>query len=214
MPAPVTPIPDRILDAADRLLSRYGYRKMTVEDLAREAGIGKGTVYLSFESKESVALACIDRMVERVLEHLRTIAAGPGTTTERVRAMLVERVLQRFDYARTHSTSLDELLAALRPRLLERRAGYFRAEAEVLAAVLAEGRRTGALLVPDPLDAAHALVLATNALLPYSLSVHELGRRAEIARNAGRIADLLLHGIAPRPDPGRRRSHASHRRNS
>ena len=56
------PAAHRILDAADRLLARYGYRKMTVGDLAREAGIGKGTVYLSFASKSEIALACIERM--------------------------------------------------------------------------------------------------------------------------------------------------------
>jgi AcrR family transcriptional regulator len=38
------PIRGRILDAAERLLERYGYRKMTVEELASEAGIGKGSV--------------------------------------------------------------------------------------------------------------------------------------------------------------------------
>lgn len=41
----------------------------------------------------------------------------------------------------------------------------------------------------------HSLVIATNALLPYSLSVHELGQRAEIAQRAGSIADLLLRGL-------------------
>ena len=194
-PANLTATADRILDAADRLLGRFGYRKMTIEDLAREAGIGKGTVYLSFESKESIALACIDRMIQRVLGRLRTLAAGPGTPSQRVRAMLIERVMLRLDYANTHSTSVEELVASLRTPLLERRAGYFRAEAEVLAAVITEGRRTASFLVPDPHEAAYALVLATNALLPYSLAVHELGRRAEIERQAGHIADLLLHGL-------------------
>jgi len=42
---------DAILDAAERLLARYGYRKMTMDDLASEAGIGKGTTYLHFPSK-------------------------------------------------------------------------------------------------------------------------------------------------------------------
>ena len=37
-----------ILDAADRLLARYGYK--TMEDLAQEVGIGKGTIYLHFRS--------------------------------------------------------------------------------------------------------------------------------------------------------------------
>ena len=33
-----------IIAAADRLLARYGYRRMTVDDIAREADIGKGTI--------------------------------------------------------------------------------------------------------------------------------------------------------------------------
>lgn len=189
---------DHILDAADRLIIRHGYRRMTVEDLAREAGIGKGTVYLSFESKESVALACIDRMVERLLERLRAIGSGNEAAADRVRRMLIERVIHRFDYACAHSASIDELLATLRPRLIERRAGYFRAEAAVIAVALAEARRDGTMDVEDPHEIAHSLVIATNALLPYSLSVHELGQRAEIARRVGSIADLLLRGLRTR----------------
>ncbi len=214
----VNPVPEtseRILDAADRLLGRFGYRKTTVEDLAREAGIGKGTVYLSFESKESIALACIDRMVDRLLGRLRAIAVTPESPARRVRAMLIERVMHRFDYAAQHSTSVEELVASLRPRLLERRAGYFRAEAELLAAVITEGRRTASFLVSDPHEAAYALVLATNALLPYSLAVHELGRRADIERRAGHIAELLLHGLEGGvTGTARRRPHARERTSS
>src|SRR5436309_10386587 len=99
---PGAPAADRILDAADRLLARVGYRKMTVEDLAREAGMGKGTVYLSFPSKTDIALACIDRMAERLLARLDAIAAAPGPAEPRLRAMLLERVMHRFDYARPH----------------------------------------------------------------------------------------------------------------
>jgi AcrR family transcriptional regulator len=199
-----SPSAERILDAADRLLARYGYRKMTVDDLAREAGIGKGTVYLSFDSKSDVALACIDRMVARLLDRLQAIASGPGTPEQKLRRMLVERVMHRFDYARPHSASVDELLASIRPRLLERRDGYFRAEARALAAVMDAGRHSGQLAVADTAAAARALVTATNALLPYSLSVEELGQRSEIARRAETIAHLLLHGIVDGPKPARR----------
>ena len=183
---------DRILDAADRLLGRYGYRKMTIDDLAREAGIGKGTVYLSFASKADVALACIDRMAARIRARLEAIAGEPAPVADRVRRMLVARVLDRFDYARGHSHSLDDLLAALRPQLLTRRARHFRAETAVLAGVLGEAR------VADATGVAAAMIHAGNALLPYSLGARELGRRAEIARQADRIARLVLFGALPR----------------
>ena len=64
-------IRDVILDAAERLLARYGYQKMTMDDLAREAGIGKGTTYLHFPSKQEVVLCSIDRIVDRLLKQLR-----------------------------------------------------------------------------------------------------------------------------------------------
>lgn len=190
-----SPAAQRILDAADRLLGKYGYRKMTVESLAKEAGIGKGTVYLSFESKADVALACIDRMAARVLSRLEAIGSGAAAPEQRLREMLLERIVHRFDYARLHSSSIDDLLASLRPQLLEHRNEFFRAEADALTKVLAEGRDRGAFEVANPADAAAAMVTATNALLPYSLSVEELGLRDEIVRRAHEIIHLLLRGI-------------------
>ena len=202
-------LPTRVLDAADRLLARYGYRKMTVDDIAAEAGIGKGSVYLAFASKEEVALSCIDRMVDGLLAELRSIAAGSRPHLECLREMLVLRVMCRVDYARTHAASMDAMLAAVRPAFLARRARHFAAEAEVIAALLTEARRAGHARPLETRSAAVALVTATNALLPYSLSVAELGRRSEIERRTRALADLLVCGIgtstpSPKPVPTRR----------
>lgn len=43
----------RILQATARLLMRYGYDKMTMSDIATEAGISKGAIYLHYTSKEA-----------------------------------------------------------------------------------------------------------------------------------------------------------------
>ncbi len=107
-------IRDVILDAADRLLARYGYKKMTVEDLAQEVGIGKGTIYLHFPSKEEVVLSHVDRIVERLKVRLLAIAREESPPAERLRLMLVERVLFRFDSVQHYTESLSDLLAALR----------------------------------------------------------------------------------------------------
>src|SRR5918995_170813 len=170
-------IKDAILDATDRLLARYGYRKMTVEDIAVEAGIGKGTIYLHFSSKEEVVLSHIDRIVERLKERLREIAGSNATAAERLRLMLITRVLFRFDSVQHYTQSLNDLLAALRPGLLARRAQYFEAEAKIFAEVLLAGRESGELCFDDEHITALALLQATNGLLPYSLSATELGKR-------------------------------------
>src|SRR5438876_2767563 len=113
-------ISDLILDAAHRLLARYGYKKMTMDDVAKEVGIGKGTIYLHFKSKEEIALARVDRIVDRLNERLRGIAHSNGSAVARLRRMLLERVLFRFDSVQHYTESLSDVLAAIRPALLVR----------------------------------------------------------------------------------------------
>ena len=192
-------IEDVILDAADRLLARYGYKKMTMEDLAQEVGIGKGTIYLHFRSKEEMVLSHIDRLIARLNERLLLIARGDGGPAERLKQMLLTRVLFRFDGVQHYTESLSDLLAAIRPALLVRRERHFEAEAQIFAEVIREGQRDGTFAPSaNTAAAARSLLLATNALLPYSLSPVELGKRRDVERAASQIADLMLHGLLSR----------------
>jgi AcrR family transcriptional regulator len=191
-------IRDEILDATDRLLARFGYKKMTIDDLAQEVGIGKGTVYLHFSSKEEIALSHIDRIIERMKVRLKEISSADVSPDERLREMLLTRVLFRFDSVQHYTQSLNDLLADLRPRLLARRRRYFEDEAQIFAEVLQEGDKIKIFSVPDALKTAEMLLLATNSLLPYSLNTKELGERSEIEERVRRLADLLLTGLLRR----------------
>ena len=193
-------IEDVILDAADRLLARYGYKKMTMDDLAQEVGIGKGTIYLHFRSKEELVLSHIDRLIHRLKEELRQIALSDSPPAERLKRMLLMRVLFRFDGVQHYTESLSDLLAAIRPALLARRERHFEEEASFFAEVLREGQRAGVFVSANAAATAHSLLLATNALLPYSLSTAELGKRRDVERAASQIADLLLYGLLRRAD--------------
>jgi hypothetical protein len=81
---------------------------------------------------------------------------------------------------------------------MTRRSRYFEAEAQLFAEVLIEGVRADAFARKDAKQSASTLLLATNALLPYSLSAHELGTREEVEYWASRIADMLLDGLRRR----------------
>jgi AcrR family transcriptional regulator len=191
-------IRDLILDAVDTLLARYGYNKMTMDDLAREVGIGKGTTYLHFRGKEDVVLAHIDRIAARLLERLEAIAEGPGSPEDKIREMLIARVLFRFDSVAHYSQNLNDLLASVRKNLMARRQNHFENEAGALAEVISQGRDLGIFECPDPRAAGRILVWSTNSLLPFSLTARELGEREELARRIGTIADLLLTGLVSR----------------
>jgi AcrR family transcriptional regulator len=192
---------EAILDATDRLLAWYGYKKMTIDDLAREVGIGKGSIYLHFTSKEEIALTHIDRIIDRLKKRLSIIAKDSTACDERIRHMLVERVIFRFDSVQHYTQNLNDMLARLRPKLLERRKKYFEEEAEIFARVLDEGQCKNDFAGGDAMETARTLLVATNSLLPYSLSTQELGKRADIEKKTLAIADVLLEGLKRRSDP-------------
>lgn len=81
----------RILSAAAQLFPHYGYDKTTVSDIAREAGVSKGAIYLHFDSKEALLSALIARETQSTsLEFLSRIQADPdgGTIAGVFRAVL------------------------------------------------------------------------------------------------------------------------------
>jgi AcrR family transcriptional regulator len=190
---------EAILDATDRILSTRGYKKMTIDDLAHEVGIGKGSVYLHFTSKEEIVLSHIDRIVERLKEKLHKTVAENDTPENRLKKMLTIRVLHRFDSVQHYTVSISDLLAAIRPRLLERRQKYFAEESQIFAGIIVEGQLNGVFREDgDALEIAETLMTATNSLLPLSLSTEELGERAEIEEKITRLSDLLLSGVLKR----------------
>jgi len=192
-------IRDLILDAVDIFLAKYGYKKMTMEDVARQVGIGKGTIYLHFPGKEELILAHIDRIADRLVARLLEIAASSDSSDRRLRKMLVLRVLFRFDSVVHYSQNLNDLLSSVRTALLARREAHFEKEAAVLEDVLREGARLGSLECADPRTISFVLIRGTNSLLPFNLSARELGRREEVEDQVGRIADLLIKGLLPCP---------------
>lgn len=51
----------RILDAATDHFARFGYRRASIGEIARDAGVGKGTLYLYFDSKQTLLVAAVSR---------------------------------------------------------------------------------------------------------------------------------------------------------
>ncbi|WP_019927379.1 TetR/AcrR family transcriptional regulator [Nocardia sp. BMG111209] len=76
-----------ILDAALLVFGRYGYRRTSMDDIAREVGIAKGTIYLSFPSKEEVFRALSRRLAQRRLADAEAARQQPGTLADTLAAM-------------------------------------------------------------------------------------------------------------------------------
>lgn len=82
--------PERILDAAEEVLRRYGPTKATVVDVARFLKVSHGTLYRHFPSKAALRDAVAERWLHRVSQPLAAIVGTSGTATERLHRWFVQ----------------------------------------------------------------------------------------------------------------------------
>ena len=94
---------DVILKEAATLASEQGWLSLRVEDVARRAGIAKGTIYLDFKDKDELVVAAMRRSMGEILEAMRSAAEG-ASDEEHLEASL--RVLGRLPIERPDLVSL------------------------------------------------------------------------------------------------------------
>ena len=180
-----------ILESAERLLRHYGYTKTTVADIAREAKVGVGTVYLEFPSKEAIVAALSESHHAEVLGSMRKAAQGRRRYADRLAAVLDSRItcFLRLADGGQHAT---ELVHCVCPSVQQAHRRFEAEEAGLLAALLAEGDREGELDVRDPPAVAAALLLAYRCFSPPWLFEQP---RDEVERMLPVLHDLVLMGL-------------------
>ena len=105
---------ERILDVTAELLLRHGYKRVTIDDVATGAGIGKGTIYLHWRTREALFWAVLQRESARLLEQiLARLADDPGLALPGLlmRAIFIE--VARRPLVRALLLSDSEVLGAL-----------------------------------------------------------------------------------------------------
>jgi TetR/AcrR family transcriptional regulator, fatty acid metabolism regulator protein len=184
-----------IRDAAMRVVGRKGLEKATVDDIAREAGVAKGTVYLYFKSRDEVIERTIGAAVDELLARLERAAegAGPGPFAEALERVLTAQFAyfdENRDFFRLYFAS-GEYSEERRLRQSRR----YRLHLDQLVALIKRGRRRGELKGLEPERTAIAIAGAARDLILRRLSEREPPPAAADARFLG---DLLFSGLVAR----------------
>jgi AcrR family transcriptional regulator len=99
-----------VLEAARRIFARLGYTATNVEDIAKEAGMAKGTVYLYFKSKEDVFVAVLARDLECVTNETIKDMSAAKTFADRLAVYLSLKVAylrHNQDFLRIYFAEFD-----------------------------------------------------------------------------------------------------------
>jgi AcrR family transcriptional regulator len=152
--------PDRILDAAEDVLRRFGPAKATVVDVAQALGVSHGSVYRHFPSKAALRDAVTERWLSRIVAPLATVAAEDGPAPERLRRWLDLLIAAKRSRARD-DPELFATYIALATEAREVVQAHVATLVGQIAQIIADGIARGEFATSDQVVAARAVFDAT-----------------------------------------------------
>lgn len=184
-----------IQEAVVRILSRGGAEALTMERVAAEAGLAKGTLYLHFKDKKQLLTAVKDDALRPLWDELFAIIDGPLAPAEKLERLVV-RHLGYFDEHRDLFRVLlwDRQIAE--STLRRQQSHPFRSYVEKVARVFEEGILAGAFRPCDPQRLAAMLVEADIVTIGRRFAAATPG---PVEADARFVVDLFLNGVAARP---------------
>jgi AcrR family transcriptional regulator len=175
-----------ILDAAMKLFSQYGYRRTSIDDIARKAEIAKGTVYLSFKSKEEIFRALCESLIERTEAAVKVARETAGPIDERLIAMLEAKFGFFFEtvYRSAHAAELIDSKNRLSADLFAQSGRrYMKVLREMIEEATGAGELELSRMKLDANDLAEMLVAAAHGIESNATSPARYHRRLrEIVR--------------------------------
>ena len=170
---------ERVLDAATELIRRDG-EKVPIARIAEHAGVGVGTVYRHFATREDLLGALVYRSFGLAVDNARAAAARPGSALEGVRAFFLATLRDRERFVLPLHGGPVIFTPATRERQAQVRT--------VLRGLIQRGQGAGEL---------RADLSPEDLIVAASLLSRPLPGTGDWERLARRQIDLMINGLAP-----------------
>lgn len=185
--------PQQIIEAAVRVFARKGYYNSRVSDIAREAGMAAGTIYLYFKTKDDILVTLFrDKMAEFVGALRKAIAEEPDATAKVRRLVWLHfSILERNpDLAEVVQVELRQGQKFFRGASSQEIGAYF----ALIGSVLEEGAAEGRFRPDLPVKVATKMLFGAMDQVATSWV---LGRRGyRLVDTADAVAQIFLQGVS------------------
>jgi TetR/AcrR family transcriptional regulator, fatty acid metabolism regulator protein len=199
---------ERILDAAERIFARDGFFAAKVADVAKDAGVADGTIYLYFKSKDDLLISLFETRMERVISTL-TAAIAPVKGAHAKLLRLVETYLGLIkDQPSTAEIMTVELRQSAK-FMKQDDNPKFAELLRIIAGVVADGQAAGELgdRIPPAIAARMIFGVLDELAVAWLLSRDASsgrgaprGKKFDIVRAADWVGELVTNGLSRRSD--------------
>ena len=188
----------QIIDAATRIFARKGFFQARVSDIAREAGVADGTIYLYFDNKDDILISLFEEQMKAVLDDMIGKLAEETDPVEKLRQFALAHlslIEKNKNMAEIIQVELRQSSRFMKEYKNERFAQYL----DLIADIVEEGQQKG-VFRPDiiPGIAKRAFFGALDEMSRFW--VLSSRKEYDIRTAAQQISSYFLQGICvPRP---------------
>jgi AcrR family transcriptional regulator len=189
---------DALLQAATRVFGRHGFEVATMEQIAREADVAKGTTYLYYASKQSIYDAALSRGLAELDASTRAALDRAPNLHDAIAAFVTARAQYFFehrDFFRMYVAAISRQITSVKPRASEFQA-MLDQQTGRLEDAIARGVARGEIRRVDPAETALAILDLTRGVVARGIVATQ---RFDVDREIAFVTALVWNGIQKAP---------------
>lgn len=189
----------QILEAGEKLFAKKGFYPTTMEEVARAAGLAKGTIYLHFNDKRDLFFSIIEKKLDILLEKIEKEMRKDEFPSQRIKLAIgihlrfLEENRDFFKIMQTLPESLkQEMERKLKGRVIEKQSRYV----EILDQLIRKGIRNQEI---KPLDSRKLAVILVGMM--HSLTIYWISRKEKgsLSQDDSLVWQIFWEGISKEP---------------
>jgi AcrR family transcriptional regulator len=192
---PKDEIRDLILQAARSVFAKFGFRKTTVDEIARAARKGKSSIYYYFAGKEEIYTAVVSTETDMFRNQLLIALQKSKDPQDKLRAYVTTRMASFCQLITLYEANENEFLGNFE-FIKKLRKKIDQEEIGIIRTILSEGKALKRFHIEDEKLAAIAIFTAIKGL-DVPLPVH-MGNNSPIEERMEGLLDILFYGLVVR----------------
>ncbi len=183
-----------ITQVAQKIFSRYGLLKTTVDEIAKAARMGKASLYHYFKSKEDIFREVVEKENKLLTEKIQEAINKVDSPMEKIRMYIITRMNYLNELANIHSALTDDYLDHY--AFIEKiRKKNFHEEIETIKNILKEGVKEKIFKIRDIELTSFTIISALKGLeYPWTVETPLV----EMEKNIDKLLEILFNGIVER----------------
>ena len=159
-------IRDRILEAAEEIFSRFGFKKTTMDEIAESLHKAKGSIYYYFKNKEDVFKSILEKESSLLRNEIKKAIDSEVAVEKKLEAYLLIKIKMMKKVGVYYQALKDEYLAGY-SFIQEIRKEHFKNELRIIKNILTEGMKRGVFDIKQ-IEVTATTIYTTFAAMEYS----------------------------------------------